>query len=129
MGATMRLGQRKTVLKGFNSVGNGVNGLRDCLTSWLYGKADEVHERHRHRYEVNPAKIKDIEDGGMEFVGRDETGERMEVAELPRSVHPFYVGTQYHPEFMSRPLEPSPPFLGLLLAACGQLDAWIESKK
>lgn len=42
------------------------------------------------------------------------------------SKHPYYVGTQYHPEFLSRPLEPSPPFLGLLLASSGQMDAWLE---
>ncbi|CAM9851398.1 unnamed protein product, partial [Discosporangium mesarthrocarpum] len=45
----------------------------------------------------------------------------------PGSEHPYYVGTQYHPEFLSRPLEPSPPFLGLLLTASGQLDAWLQN--
>ncbi|CBJ33951.1 CTP synthase [Ectocarpus siliculosus] len=77
-------------------------------------------------YEVNPEKIDEIEAGGLEFVGRDESGLRMEIAEIPRSKHPYYVGTQYHPEFLSRPLEPSPPFLGLLLASSGQMDAWLE---
>jgi CTP synthase len=51
----------------------------------------------------------------------------MEIAELPRAAHPFYLGCQYHPEFKSRPLRPSPPFHGLLLAASGQLEAFAEA--
>ena len=113
MGATMRLGQRKTI-------------IRKSLSQTLYGGKSEVMERHRHRYEVNPDVIEKIEAGGLEFVGRDETGLRMEIAEIPLSKHPYYVGTQYHPEFLSRPLEPSPPFLGLLLASSGQMDGWLE---
>lgn len=50
----------------------------------------------------------------------------MEIVELSRSVHPYYLGTQYHPEFQSRPLHPSPPFHGLLMAACGTLDAFLD---
>ncbi|CAN0403429.1 unnamed protein product [Pylaiella littoralis] len=119
MGATMRLGQRKTVLRPFK-------GGESSLSAKLYGGVSEVMERHRHRYEVNPEKIDEIEAGGLEFVGRDESGLRMEIAEIPRSKHPFYVGTQYHPEFLSRPLEPSAPFLGLLLASSGQMDSWLE---
>ena len=84
--------------------------------------------RHRHRYEVNPDLVNDIEKAGLNLIGRDETGKRMEIAELLRSVHPFYLGCQYHPEFKSRPLAPSPPFYGLLLAATGQLDGWMESR-
>ena len=78
------------------------------------------------RYEVNPAMVADLEHAGLNFIGRDDTGQRMEIAELPRSVHPFYLGVQYHPEFKSRPLTPSPPFLGLVLAASGQFDAWAQ---
>lgn len=74
-------------------------------------------ERHRHRYEVNPDYVSRIEDGGLPFVGKDETGTRMEVFELPASIHPYYVGVQYHPEMKSRPLKPSPVFVGLLRAA------------
>mmetsp|Transcript_43102 Transcript_43102/g.101104 ORF Transcript_43102/g.101104 Transcript_43102/m.101104 type:complete len:87 (-) Transcript_43102:174-434(-) len=74
--------------------------------------------------------INKIESAGLHFTGRDaETYSRMEILELPRSVHPFYVGCQYHPEFKSRPLEPSPPFLGLLLASCGKLDNFLEVAK
>ncbi|CAN0386890.1 unnamed protein product [Ascophyllum nodosum] len=119
MGATMRLGQRKTILRRFSTG-------EVSISARVYGGVDEVLERHRHRYEVNPEKIAAIEAGGLEFVGRDESGLRMEIAEIPRSRHPYYVGTQYHPEFLSRPLEPSPPFLGLILAASGQMDAWLR---
>jgi CTP synthase len=111
----MRLGARKTVLKPLASGSMSV-------TQKLYGGADEILERHRHRYEVNPDMITSIEAAGLEFVGRDESGMRMEVFELPRSVHPYYIGTQYHPEYLSRPLSPSSPFLGLILAASGQLE-------
>ena len=74
---------------------------------------------------MNPECVEKIESKGLKFVGKDETSSRMEIAELPRSVHPFYVGCQYHPEFQSRPLKPSPPFHGLLLASTGQLDAFL----
>jgi CTP synthase (UTP-ammonia lyase) len=72
------------------------------------------------RLQVNPKNIAELEKAGLEFVGRDETGDRMEIVELAKAVHPYYVGTQYHPEFKSRPFKPSPPFYGLLLAASGQ---------
>ena len=97
-------------------------------TQLLYGGAEQVSERHRHRYEVNPDKVDAIHKAGLLLVGRDETGERMEVAELPRSEHPFYVGCQFHPEFLSRPLSPSPPFHGLILAATGKLNGFLEEK-
>jgi CTP synthase len=77
-----------------------------------------VDERHRHRYEVNPELIERIEGAGLRYVGKDETGQRCEIMELED--HPYFVGTQYHPEFKSRPYRPSPPFLGLLKAATGQ---------
>jgi len=80
----------------------------------------EVAERHRHRYEVNPEKIEALEAAGLHLVGRDETGTRMEIIELDTADHPFFMGTQYHPEFQSRPLNPAPPFYGLVLAAIGE---------
>eukprot|EP00549_Striatella_unipunctata_P001387 CAMPEP_0118683550 /NCGR_PEP_ID=MMETSP0800-20121206/6115_1 /TAXON_ID=210618 ORGANISM="Striatella unipunctata, Strain CCMP2910" /NCGR_SAMPLE_ID=MMETSP0800 /ASSEMBLY_ACC=CAM_ASM_000638 /LENGTH=309 /DNA_ID=CAMNT_0006580087 /DNA_START=335 /DNA_END=1264 /DNA_ORIENTATION=+ len=119
MGGTMRLGQRTT-----RFTHNHDDGTTPTC-QLMYGGKAEVDERHRHRYEVNPEKVDDIHDAGLKFVGRDETGTRMEVAELPRSKHPYYVGVQYHPEFQSRPLNPSPPFLGLVKAACGQLDEYL----
>jgi CTP synthase len=94
----------------------------------MYGNKDEISERHRHRYEVNPEIVDEVHDAGLKFVGRDDTGTRMEVAELPRTEHPYYVGVQYHPEFQSRPLKPSPPFHGLMLAATGGLEAFLEAQ-
>ena len=96
-------------------------------TQRLYHSADCISERHRHRYEVNPELVDTIQDAGLVFCGRDEeTKQRMEVAELPTSMHPYYVGCQYHPEFKSRPLSPSPPFLGLILASCGILQDYLD---
>jgi len=68
---------------------------------------------------VNPDLIERIEEAGFVFVGKDESGQRCEIFEL--NDHPYYVGVQFHPEFKSRPGRPSPPFLGLLKAASGQL--------
>ena len=106
MGGTMRLGTKPTPFL-----------VDDCKIRRLYGGADHVDERHRHRYEVNPELIEQIEAAGLVYVGKDETGLRCEIMEL--NDHPYFVGTQYHPEFKSRPNRPSPPFLGLLKAAVG----------
>ncbi|KAL3799757.1 LOW QUALITY PROTEIN: hypothetical protein HJC23_010407 [Cyclotella cryptica] len=122
MGGTMRLGSRNTVFTHPNHEDGSPS-----IAKIMYGNAKIVSERHRHRYEVNPDRVDAIHNAGLKFVGRDETGTRMEVAELPRSQHPYYVGCQYHPEFKSRPLNPSPPFHGLLLAACGMLDDYVSS--
>ncbi|OMO63959.1 CTP synthase [Corchorus capsularis] len=113
MGSTMRLGSRRTLFQ-----------TPDCITSKLYCNPEYVDERHRHRYEVNPDVIGVLEEAGLKFVGKDETGKRMEVLELPG--HPYYVGVQCHPEFKSRPGKPSAPFLGLILAAKGQLEAYLS---
>ena len=109
LGGTMRLGSRPTLWQHDGST------IRT-----LYGPGDAVDERHRHRYEVNPDLIERIEEAGLVFVGKDESGQRCEIFELDD--HPYYVGVQFHPEFKSRPGRPSPPFLGLLKAASGQLD-------
>jgi CTP synthase len=122
MGGTMRLGERAT--KFTHKLPNG----KMSKTQLMYGGAEVVHERHRHRYEVQPTSVQDIHDGGLLLVGRDVTsGERMEVAELPD--HPYYVGCQFHPEFLSRPLHPSPPFHGLILAATGQLTDYLKQQE
>ncbi len=97
MGGTMRLGAHTTEIK------------PDTLAHELYG-ADSCTERHRHRYEVNLDYIDDLEAGGMVFSGT--SGNRMEILEL--SDHPYFFGTQYHPEFRSRPTRPSPPFVGFV---------------
>lgn len=81
-----------------------------------YG-ADEVEERHRHRYEINPAYVGQMEDAGMVFSGKSPDGVLMEVAELPRDVHPFMLGTQAHPELQARPLAPHPLFTAFVEAS------------
>ena len=113
MGGTMRLGSRRTYM---NTV--------DCIAVKLYQTMDHIDERHRHRYEVNPEMVAMFEEQGLRFVGRDETGRRMEIIEL--NDHPYYVACQFHPEFKSRPGKPSPLFLGLLLAASGLLHQYMQ---
>jgi CTP synthase len=112
-GGTMRLGARRTVLQ-----------TVDCIAAKLYQADQYVDERHRHRYEVNPELVPRFEEAGLRFVGRDESGERMEIIEL--TGHRFFVAAQFHPEFKSRPFKPSPLFLGLVLAAAGKLDNFLS---
>ena len=127
MGGTMRLGARPTNLESviFSPTGK----QQRTLSIALYKNQSQIAERHRHRYEVNPNIVADLEEAGLHFVGRDESGIRMEIIELARDVHPFFMGTQFHPEFNSRPLHPSPPFVGLLLAATNQLDSFLENSR
>jgi CTP synthase len=96
-GATMRLGAYPAVLK------------EETHAFVAYGQK-EISERHRHRYEVNPQYIKEIEKAGIIFSGTSPDGRLMEIAELPKSAHPFFIGTQFHPEFKARPLHPHPIF-------------------
>ncbi|KAL9969355.1 hypothetical protein ACROYT_G021559 [Oculina patagonica] len=113
LGGTMRLGRRRTVF----------SKKHESVTKKLYKNAEYVEERHRHRYEVNPTHVSQFEEKGMKFVGRDVEGERMEIMEIQD--HPYFVGVQYHPEYISRPIRPSPPYLGLILAAIGKLPQFI----
>jgi hypothetical protein len=83
-----------------------------------------VDERHRHRYEVNPKYVQDIEKSGMIFVGQSEDGDRMEIMELRN--HKYYVGVQYHPEYLSRPTKPSAPFVGFVLASSNKLNSYLK---
>ena len=101
-GATMRLGAYPAVLK------------KGTLVHKLYGE-NKVYERYRHRYEVNPEYVKQLEKCGLVFSGRSPDGVLMEFMELPD--HPYFVATQAHPEFKSRPMKPSPLFDGLIKAA------------
>ncbi len=101
-GATMRLGAYPAVLK------------KGSLVHKLYGK-NKVYERHRHRYEVNPKYIEKLEQCGLIFSGRSPDGILMEFMEIPD--HPYFVATQAHPEFKSRPMKPAPLFQGLVKAA------------
>ncbi|KHN07231.1 CTP synthase [Glycine soja] len=113
MGGTMRLGSRRTYFQ-----------TKECKSAKLYGCKSFIDERHRHRYEVNPDLVACLENAGLSFTGKDETGQRMEILELPN--HPYFIGAQFHPEFKSRPGKPSPLFLGFIGAACGQLDAVLQ---
>ncbi len=119
-GGSMRLGEYKAI-------------LRDGTVARVaYGKK-EIFERHRHRYEVNPAYVGDLEAKGLIFSGRSLNGHLMEIAELPKSKHPFFLGTQFHPEFLARPLSPHPLFTAFIKACCARQKLYtkegIGSKK
>ena len=77
----------------------------------------KISERHRHRYEVNPEYIERLEEKGLVFSGKSPDGVLMEIAEHPKSKHPFFLGTQFHPELKSRPLSPHPLFREFIKAA------------
>ncbi|PCI30681.1 CTP synthetase [Candidatus Kaiserbacteria bacterium] len=102
-GGTMRLGVYPAKLK------------KGTVARSAYGK-DVIEERHRHRYEVNPAYVERIEEKGLVFSGVSPDGTLMEIAELPKKVHPFFVGTQFHPELQAKPLDPHPIFSAFIKA-------------
>ena len=80
-------------------------------------KDAKISERHRHRFEVNPDYIEQLEKAGLVFSGKSPDGILMEIAELPKAKHPFFVGTQFHPEFKSTPLKPHPLFYVFIKSA------------
>jgi CTP synthase len=102
-GATMRLGAYPAILK------------NESIAQRAYAQS-EISERHRHRYEVNPEYIEKLEKAGLKFSGTSPDGRLMEIAELPLTKHPFFLGTQFHPELKSRPLNPHPLFVAFLKA-------------
>lgn len=106
LGGSMRLGSYPATL------------VEGSVTAGAYGTT-EVAERHRHRYEVNNAYRGAIEDAGMVISGTSPDGTLVEFVEYPRDVHPFFVATQAHPEYKSRPTAPHPLFAGLVGAALG----------
>ncbi len=101
MGGSMRLGAKMLVLK------------EGSFAAELYGKT-EVSERFRHRYEVNPSYVSALEEGGLVFSAHSKGEDIMKMLELPD--HPFFIGTQAHPCYKSRPLEPHPLFVGFVKA-------------
>ena len=105
MGGTMRLGAHTTRIDA-GTLAHEVYGDTECV------------ERHRHRYEVNPEYIERLESGSLRFSG--QAGRRMEI--LEHTDHPYFLGTQFHPEFRSRPERPSPPFVGLIDAVIERTD-------
>ncbi|MCD5382338.1 MAG: CTP synthase [Candidatus Pacebacteria bacterium] len=104
MGGTMRLGEYPASLK------------KGTIAAEAYKKRT-ISERHRHRYEVNPAYIQKLENKGVVFSGTSPDGTLMEIMELPQEVHPFFVGVQFHPEFHARPLDPHPLFTAFVKAS------------
>ncbi len=103
-GGTMRLGAYPAYLK------------KGTIARAAY-KKELVDERHRHRYEINPTYVPQLESAGLVFSGTSPDGVLMEIAELPRTAHPFMLGTQFHPELQARPLDPHPLFTEFLKAA------------
>ncbi len=102
-GASMRLGAYPAILE------------KGSIAEKSY-KSKKISERHRHRYEVNPLYIEAIEMSGLTFSGRSPDGRLMEIAELPQKTHPFFLGTQFHPELKARPLHPHPLFSAFIKA-------------
>ncbi len=102
-GATMRLGDYPCNIK------------KETLAYEAY-QSKNIVERHRHRYEVNPEYIQQLETSGLIFSGQSPDGKLMEIAELPKKIHPFMMGSQFHPEFTASPLKPNPLF-SLLIEA------------
>ena len=105
LGGTMRLGSQECLLSG------------NSLTSSLYGKSS-IHERHRHRYEVNNHYVEQIESAGLNIAGKSKDKNLVEVIEI--NEHPLFVGCQFHPEFTSNPRDGHPLFKGFIEAANNQ---------
>ena len=114
MGGTMRLGAYDAVL------------VPGTVVARAYG-TDQVSERHRHRYEVSNAYREQLEDAGLVVSGVSPDRQLVEFMELPPEVHPYYVGTQAHPEFQSRPTRAHPLFAGLIKAALVRQSAAVAA--
>ena len=110
LGGNMRLGGRDVVI------------TPGTLAAELFNNAPEIRLRFRHRYEVDPVYIEQLESAGMIFSGRAPDYPIMQILELARDTHPYFVGTQAHPELQSRPLRPQPMFVGLVRAALAHQD-------
>ena len=104
-GGSMRLGAYPCELK------------EGTLAREIYGSKRVDSERHRHRYEINPKFVEQLEKAGIVFSGESPNGKLKEIAELPKSVHPFMLGTQFHPELRARPLEPHKLFTAFIKAS------------
>lgn len=114
-------------INGFSNHSSTANGTAVEVPSPPAGSSPLIiNERHRHRWEVNPAFVETLESAGMDFIGRDDSGKRMEILELKD--HPYFVGVQFHPEYLSRVLRPSKPFLGLVAASAGILPEVLSGK-
>jgi CTP synthase len=105
LGGNMRLGGQDVLLE------------PDTLAAELYGGEQSVRERFRHRFEVDPQYVDTLTAGGLVFSGRHPEHPIMQILELPRGAHPYFIAAQFHPELTSRPLRPQPMFVGLVAAA------------
>lgn len=115
LGGNMRLG------------GKDVDIKAGSMAAKLFDNAQRIRLRFRHRYEVDPKYIESLESHGMIFSGKHPTQPIMQVLELPKNLHPYFIGTQAHPELTSRPLRPSPFFMGLVKAAAEYLNVQVKS--
>ncbi|MCH6550901.1 MAG: CTP synthase, partial [Planctomycetes bacterium] len=104
LGGTMRLGAQDVVIE------------PGTLASHLFDEP-MVRQRFRHRYEVEPAYLERLSGAGLCFSGRHPEQPIMQILELPRDAHPFFIAAQFHPELLSRPLQPHPMFMGLIAAS------------
>jgi CTP synthase len=105
LGGNMRLGGKDVIVK------------PGTLAAKLFNNASQIRLRFRHRYEVDPKYIDQLERNGLVFSGKAPNHPIMQILELPQSVHPYFLGTQAHPELTSRPLRPQPMFLGFIEAS------------
>ena len=110
LGGSMRLGSYDATLE------------RESIVAGLYGTV-RVSERHRHRYEVNNTYRPQLEQAGLVVSGTSPDNQLVEFVELPRDMHPYFVATQAHPEFKSRPTRPHPLFAGLIRAALARRES------
>ena len=111
LGGNMRLG------------GQDVEITPGTLVAELFEGAEQIRQRFRHRYEVDPKYIETLVSGGLVFSGRHPVHPIMQVLELPRDVHPYFLAAQFHPELTSRPLRPQPMFVGLVAAGLQHKNA------
>ncbi|NML29847.1 CTP synthase [Paraburkholderia antibiotica] len=114
LGGTMRLGSQRCPIKA------------GTLAEEIYGK--DVNERHRHRYEVNNRFVPQLEAGGLVISARTPSEDLPEMMELPRSMHPWFVGVQFHPEFTSTPRDGHPLFKSFVEAALAHQQSRVEEK-
>jgi len=105
LGGTMRLGAQDIILE------------PNTLAAQLFGEQASIRQRFRHRYEVDPAYIEPLTEGGLVFSGKHPKHPIMQILELPSSIHPYFIAAQFHPELTSRPLIPQPLFMGLIAAS------------
>ena len=105
LGGNMRLGGQDVEIK------------PDTIAAELFGATKTIRQRFRHRFEVDPGYVETLEQAGLVFSGKHPVHPIMQILELPRGVHPYFIAAQFHPELTSRPLNPQPMFVGLVKAA------------